>query len=60
MKMPDSEITELYDECFLFGENLMPCDIAEIIGAVRISKYGRRECARVIVELMERCGFYCD
>ena len=60
MKMPEIEITKLYRKAFKFGENLMPCDCAEIIGKTRIKKYGKQECASVIVELMERCNFYCD
>lgn len=38
----------------------MPCDCAEIIGKRRFRKYGKEECIRVIIELMQRCNFYCD
>ncbi len=38
----------------------MPCDCAEIIGKRRFRKYGKKECVRIIIELMQRCNFYCD
>ena len=50
----------LYWRCFKKGENLMPCDCAQIIGKRRLKKHGLEECARILVDLMERCGFYCD
>lgn len=59
-KMPDSEKHFLYGRAFKRGENLMPCDCAEIIGRCRFRKYGKEECISVIIELMQRCNFHCE
>lgn len=58
--MSEEEKTALYDRAIRKGENLMPCDVAKIIGKRRIKKYGIEESAKVICEIMERCGFWCD
>lgn len=60
MKIPEAEKHFLYRKAFKKGENLMPCDCAEIIGKRRFRKYGKKECVRIIIELMQRCNFYCD
>ena len=60
IKMPDGEKHFLYGRAFKKGENLMPCDCAEIIGKRRFRKYGKEECVSVVIELMQRCNFYCD
>lgn len=58
--MPEEEKTALYDRAMKKGENLMPYDVAKIMGKRRIKKYGWEESAKVICEIMERCGFWCD
>lgn len=58
--MSEEEKTKLYFRALKKGENLMPCDVAKIIGIRRIKKYGWEESAKVICEIMERCGFWCD
>lgn len=58
--MPETEISRLFWRAFDMGESLMPCDVAKIIGKCRLKKYGIEECSRVLVDVMERCNFYCD
>jgi len=58
--MSETEIRKLYSRALNFGESLMPRDCAAFIGKSRIKRYGIDECVRVIIDLMERCNFYCD
>ena len=60
MKISEAEKHFLYGKAFKKGENLMPCDCAEIIGRCRFRKYGKEECISVIIELMQRCNFHCE
>lgn len=60
MNAPQEEISVLYWRCFDKGENLQGWQVAKIIGIRRLRKYGMAECARVLVDLMERCDFYSD
>ena len=61
-KFTEDQKNRLYRIAFNFGEDLMPCDCADIINRnfKRHDRYGLRERARTIKEMMERCGFYCD
>ena len=61
-KFTEKQKNRLYRIAFNFGEDLMPCDCADIINRnfKRHDLYGIRERARAIREMMERCGFWCD
>ena len=61
-KFTEDQKNRLYRIAFNFGEYLMPSDCADIINRnfKRHDLYGIRERARVIREMMERCGFWCD
>ena len=58
--IPEAEKTALYFRALKQGESLMPCDVAKIIGKTRVKKYGIEESKKTVIEIMERCGFYCD
>lgn len=60
----DKQKTRLIRMAFNFGENLMPGDCADIISrnfpSAKRGKYGIRKIARMIIDMMECCGFCCD
>lgn len=59
-EIPQDEFHALYCRSFAKGESVMGYDIAKIIGIRRLRKYGMDECARVLADLLERCGGWCD
>ena len=61
-KFTEDQKNRLYRIAFNFGEDLMPSDCADIINRnfKRHDRYGLRERARTVREMMERYGFYCD
>ena len=60
----EKQKTRLIRMAFNFGENLMPGDCVDIISrnfpSVKRGKYGVRKIARMIIDMMECCGFCCD
>ena len=62
-KFTERQRARLIKMAFNFGENLMPYDCADIISrnfpSTKRGKYGIREIARMIIDMMELCGFCC-
>ena len=63
-KFTDEQKTRLRRMAFNFGEDLMPYDCAEIIkrnfSSARRGGFNIREMARMVIDMMNSCGFCCD